>query len=189
MVVYYSDREPEKAVVFELDFVSLLRRRFNARSPCNHDLKDEDTYIRQKLMEMIGCIPIYWKDLAIQTLAMPNCNSSRQYKEFHNYLGVNSKEDGRSGMMNTLMMSYLPPCEVMTVFYKKYADRNFQFKDSEFEIRIDYRTQNYQDITNSRDMGIENVWSSSGGFIGIFMGFSLFQAPELMVELYRKLKR
>ena len=41
-------------------------------------------------------------------------------------------------------------------------------------------TETFQEIQNVRDFGIESMWSGSGGFIGIFLGYSLLQVPDIL---------
>ena len=52
--------------------------------------------------------------------------------------------------------------------------------NSNTEIQLEYATRSYQEIRNQEDFGFESFWSSVGGFIGIFMGYSLLQIPDLL---------
>ena len=45
-----------------------------------------------------------------------------------------------------------------------------------------YEEDIYQEIENKRDFGFEGFWSSVGGSVGIFLGCSLLQAAELLLE-------
>ena len=40
-------------------------------------------------------------------------------------------------------------------------------------IKIVYQIQDYQEIRKERDYGIDSLWSNIGGFLGIFIGYSL----------------
>ena len=46
----------------------------------------------------------------------------------------------------------------------------------------------FQVIENSRGFTAENCWSAIGGFIGIFVGWSLMQVPHLLCEVYNFVK-
>ena len=176
-------------VMFEIDFVSLLRRRADAKYPCNQSLDDEDSKIRQTMMEVIGCVPIYWLTFTNPSLGLPKCNSSKQYQEFFKFLDINSNYgfvDNRFGKISNLMGDELPPCNEMTVFFKSHTG-NYWY-ESNLILKFDYRLNKYQEIQNKRDWDIENVWSASGGFIGMFLGMSLFQVPDLLDALYKWLR-
>ena len=56
--------------------------------------------------------------------------------------------------------------------------RNHRFLTLKIVIR--YSTEIYQEISNIRDYNLDTLWSSVGGFIGIFLGYSLLQLPELL---------
>ena len=40
--------------------------------------------------------------------------------------------------------------------------------------------KSYQEIINEREFGLESLWSTVGGFIGIFVGTSLSQVPSFV---------
>ena len=53
-------------------------------------------------------------------------------------------------------------------------------------VEIWYMDKTYKETTNRRDFGFETFWSSIGGFTGIFLGFSLLQIPDLVVNFISK---
>ena len=48
---------------------------------------------------------------------------------------------------------------------------------------------NFQNIVNHRDFTIENCWAGIGGFVGIFVGVSLMQIPELIIQFFDFVKQ
>ena len=57
-------------------------------------------------------------------------------------------------------------------------------KACSIQISKKYLDNKYQEIVNEREFSFETFWSSVGGFVGIFMGYSLLQIPELVAGLY-----
>ena len=55
-----------------------------------------------------------------------------------------------------------------------------------FRLTIPYATDTFQEIRNVKDFGFETLWSSAGGFVGIFLGYSLLQIPELFEIDWKK---
>ena len=47
-------------------------------------------------------------------------------------------------------------------------------------IRVSYLESTYQETENVQDFTFETFFSSLGGFIGIFLGYSILQVPELL---------
>ena len=52
-------------------------------------------------------------------------------------------------------------------------------------LRVLYTRETYQEIVNTRDVGVETCWSGIGGFIGIFVGYSLMQVPEIISNIWK----
>ena len=95
--------------------------------------------------------------------------------------------------------TYHPPCNEMklTVTYdqQKLDDHWLTFLadghnpsspsvEELLSIEFRYLDQNYQEIINEREFGIESLWSTVGGFVGIFVGTSLSQAPSLVANSF-----
>ena len=51
------------------------------------------------------------------------------------------------------------------------------YEDIGLDLIIDYGTDVYKSITNKRAFSGQDLWSDIGGFVGIFLGFSLLQVP------------
>ena len=76
-----------------------------------------------------------------------------------------------------------PPCDLMTISaniertktHPKYASTVMILK---FHFVID----NYQEIVNVRDFGVEAFWSSVGWLLGMFLGYSCLQLAEITMD-------
>ena len=72
-----------------------------------------------------------------------------------------------------------PPCDEMSLvtnFYQKPEKQGLEF----LTIVMYYDRHSFQEIINRRAFGLEAFWSSVGGFVGIFLGYSLMQLPDIM---------
>ena len=47
-------------------------------------------------------------------------------------------------------------------------------------MEIHYADRYYEEITQVEDFGVQDFISNLGGFIGIFLGYSMMQIPELL---------
>ena len=69
-------------------------------------------------------------------------------------------------------------------------------KDADY-FRIEIRYQDlgsrYFETINSRDFGFENLWSSLGGIVGIFLGYSIMNIFEMISKglkwMYDKIEK
>ena len=50
-------------------------------------------------------------------------------------------------------------------------------------LKVEYAMNGFKEIRNSKAFGLLSLWSQIGGFIGIFLGYSLLQVPELIREI------
>ena len=50
-------------------------------------------------------------------------------------------------------------------------------------IKVLYPDIYYQEISYSSDFGLESVISNVGGFVGIFLGYSMMQFPDMIGKL------
>ena len=83
----------------------------------------------------------------------------------------------------TILDNYLPPCNEMSIV-PTLSIKGATSKGNGVEIW--YMDKRYEEATNRRDFGFEMFWSSIGGFTGIFLGFSLLQIPDLVVNFISK---
>ena len=98
------------------------------------------------------------------------------------------------------------PCDEMIIITNKqekkgremiWADLNGQFDmnvyENETSLRLDIEFHHanpvYQVIENGRKFSVENCWAGIGGFIGIFVGVSLRQMPELIADAFKVVQK
>ena len=83
----------------------------------------------------------------------------------------------RFGNVKFSLEQHDPPCEEITVS----TSVDLQY-GNDLNMNFQYRTDQYLEIDNKRDFGVRNLWSSIGGFVGIFLGYSLLQLPEILIS-------
>lgn len=161
-----------KDVSLTVSYVSILRKRHDANIRCNASLIDDDLEFKMRVIKKIGCIPVYWKDLIKQEMKIKPCNNVHQYQQTYSYI----KDTSYTNFMST----YRQPCiELMTPINSEEKSLQKSGYQGFLFLKIPYTTDTFQEIQNVKDFGFETLWSSAGGFIGIFLGYSLLQLPEL----------
>ena len=61
-------------------------------------------------------------------------------------------------------------------------------KAAYLKIKLYYRIQHYTLASNKEAFTLFSLWSQVGGFIGIFLGYSLLQLPELLGYISMRIK-
>ena len=125
-------------------------------------------------MDILGCFPSYWERFltieSMNDLNIPRCKSKKQYLFFSEYL---LPEDDT----NNVTKHYLQPCNHLTTevrVTKEVKDVRSR-KNYRLRFQINYNTEMYRESINRKSCTLGNLWSSIGGFIGIFLGYSLMQ--------------
>ena len=116
--------------------------------------------------------------------SFPTCNLPSQLKVVSDIL---KSPDKLMGMFN----QYTGPCtKVSFVVTVQEKTKNKEKDPQSFVLVFNYLEEMYQEIRNERDFNLEMFGSSVGGFIGMFLGYSLWQCPEMLsrCKLLRKRK-
>ena len=77
----------------------------------------------------------------------------------------------------------------MRVLVRDQQNEPMKTPHKEIDIKLIYNEGTYQEIVNTRDFGMDTFWISVGGFVGLFLGYSISHIPELIAgipDLFRK---
>ena len=164
----FSGYDFEKTLEFKLSQGAILRKRPDSNDPCNKDILNHDRYLQVATSKHIGCIPPYWRQIITDNLDLDECTTQIKLNEANSYI-QNYKE---------ILKSFDKPCVEMFVA----TTYNWQVTQSKDEsiIRFIYKDKFYQQIEYVQDFGFESFWSGVGGFVGLFLGYSINQFPEMI---------
>ena len=169
-------------MVLSISQVTVLRKRFNAKISCDPDLENDELKVKQEIMRRAGCTPNYWRAIVPQKYLMRECSEpyemAKIYQEITHLRNVFSK--------------YKQPCDEMKVVTSLQRQPYGYSGSSYMYIEFFYMDENYQEIVNQRDFTLSAFWSSTGGFVGMFLGYSLIQIPDaismILQWVYGKMK-
>ena len=155
--------------------VDLLKSRQDTNTPCKFYTTNEDIEYLDTVVKEVGCVPVYWKYLNISRSDAPICNVTKEYNTLHRvYNGYQPTP------RHWIKLKWVPCYEmvVSSVLNTKEADT--------FRISIRYQDlgSRYFETVNSRDFGLENLLSSLGGIVGIFLGFSIMTIFEIISQYF-----
>ena len=164
----------KKHINIRLSGFTVLRRRLDGKVPCHPFSEGEDGRFRVMVMEKAGCLPPYWKYSGNTSTNLSRCTSASQLKIVNWY--SNTRKGAR------ILNKRKPPCEEFSV--TSSVDMRVH---ENLQLSFQYRSDQYQEIKNMRDFGLISLWSSIGGLVGIFLGFSMFQMSEVILTAAHKL--
>ena len=169
---YFYGYTWEQKLDFTISSVTVLRKRSNSPKKCNAELVDVDGMVRRKIIQHLGCIPIYWLAFFPNSY-LEQCKTTSEMKKAHDLIGH----------PKTVMNEIDSPCLDMkaVVTYNKNTNFDDPFNAvKDHKITFTYKEDEYQEIENIRAFGMEALWSGIGGFVGIFLGYSTMQLPDLV---------
>ena len=159
--------------------VTVLKKRPQSNVPCDQELTNDDEKLQKTIMKHIQCIPIYWKYNVGLNLNIKVCNTSQDLRKAH-YFIKNYK---------TVFGAYDPPC-VSSEIWGRFDKEEDNESDDPW-VQFLYRESVYQEIANTQSFNSESFVSGVGGFVGIFLGYSILQLPDLLSlipALFQKFK-
>ena len=159
---------------FWISQVNVIRWRVDGNIPCVPGLNDDQTLI-ETIMKKVNCTPPYWKTMIPKERILPSCGSSTQLKAINDVFKTPDK-------LMSIFTQYTPPCDRVSsivTFHEK--PRNPDNDDNILLLVFNHQEEMYQEVTNKRDFDMEMMWSCVGGFIGMFLGYSLWQCPDMVM--------
>jgi len=159
--------------------VKVIRKRHDANRKCNPHADDQDDIFRKSVIKEIGCIPPYWKTMV--TSNDPNvsfCETSTQLEKAYNYTAF-TKDLKRIGKI--LLRNENEPCDQTSII--SHVEPFDGFK-GDLQVYFFYNEGHYIETRNSQAYLIQDLLSSAGGYIGMFLGVGLLQIPEIVSTLY-----
>ena len=170
----------EKILKLTLSQVLVLRRRQDSNEPCDPENNDDDSKVKLEIIKLSGCVPTYWKKNLIDERIIEkfdDCESPRQLHEIADH--IKNYEN--------VLLSYTLPCVEMTVL--SLLDKEVENKLDKPCMKILYTEEFYQEIENVRSFNFESFLAGVGGFVGMFLGYSVLQLPEMAKNLPKLLRR
>ena len=166
-----------KILEFKLTECKRIRKRHNSKEHCNPRIQNYDEYLIEKtferLMEKVKCIPIYFQATLSNKTNFTICNSSLDLKLAHQII-----ED-----TNTVLNDNDIPCDEMLVLTIDSINNNPNPIPGDIGLKFYYTEKIFEEIQYIRAIPFENWLSNVGGFVGIFLGYSMIQFPEFLICL------
>ena len=162
-------------LIFSIAQVTVLRKRFNAKVPCDPDLENDELKLKLEIMRRVGCAPNYWRAIVPQKYLMKECSESSEMAKIYEYITH----------LKNVFSKYKQPCDEMKVVANLQRQPYGYSGDKYMYVEFFYMDKNYQEIVNQRDFTLAGFWSNIGGFVGMILGYSLMHVPELIISIWQ----
>ena len=153
---------------FWLDNLEVIRRRNTFQAPCYEHSKDWDQYVISQMLDRTGCTPPQLFDKKL-----PNCTNNASMQK-HNIVV--------DGFANPeFVEQFTEPCdEIQSISYniEEFEKKPNTALNSSTDIFFLFKYGKYKDILHIQSFNVESLIGNMGGYIGLFLGFAIWQAPD-----------
>ena len=163
-------------------FVSMvegIRRRHNSKESCNLESQRTDELLYKKMAEKLNCKPSHWIDVEYPV----TCNNSESMK-LSNFADTTFYDP-------KLLKMIRPPCDQIEVANVAVKDLiRSKFEDDEdmnpqlAHLTITFTSALYKEITHEQDYDLEGLIGNGGGYVGLFLGFAIWQIPDFCYMIF-----
>ena len=131
-------------------------------------MNNVDQTFQLYVIKHVGCVTIYWSYLPPDIIQKPPCTSPEELRNASELIEH----------FRTISTKYEPSCIDMTSLVT--FTRELEQLPRQFLVKVIYTENFYQEIKNVREFTFETFWSTAGGYLGFFLGYSLLQLPDLL---------
>ena len=168
--------------------MKIIIRRHDANWKCDPGSVNDDEMFLKTVAEMLGCIPIFWKDQSKNWLKSSNltyCTNPEDYKRYWSH--YNSRQG------NAAYGKYQSPCRKISLSYDLSSKEDFTELRimgiiGDLVVMVNYNTEEYEEIISLRKFDGESLFSQIGGLIGIMLGVSFVNIPDMLEKVASKVK-
>ena len=156
--------------------MKVIRRRMTNKTPCNKEWKTDDEKILTRIMNKVGCEPPHWKLHS----HFPTCDTMEKMKS--------SSIPPAFNLDTNLLKNLDSPCHQIYVITHDSVRKETTYwkqrrKNVTRMIKFDFRMRYYEEISHIRLYDAESLVGNVGGYIGLFLGFALWQVPSYLEHL------
>ena len=151
---------------------TVLRKRSIQTDPCNKMIDDHDQFLLKSVNTISDCIPPYWRSMIGTPSDLEECRSPEQLKNVNDII-----KDYK-----TILEKSETPCLDMfsSVLWQRVRSQDAKICQKCISLEIVYLDKYYEKIKVLKSFGLEDFISNLGGFIGIFLGYSMMQIPRFI---------
>ena len=157
---------------FYVKKIEAMRHRNSGKKSCNQMWKKNDEKIMLEIVKQTGCKPPHWKLFS----TLPVCKDAAKMKIFHKANNNNHEK----------------PCQTIQTLSFGYEEHKIlDFENRELEnqttriskVVFHFTDQTFMKIQQVRRYGVKDAVGDIGGYLGLFLGFSILQLQEMFARL------
>ena len=178
----WPKRTNSSSKTFEMSFtrkgMEVLLRRNKRAKPCNEDWLNYDSSVLKGIMRDVGCRPPYY-DFS----DLPLCSTMNTMKRVASL----TFED---------LNNFAPPCRAISTIQFDYEELDEDdattgtiIQPSFFRLSITTLDTTFKLIQLVKSYDIQSLIGNAGGYLGIFLGYAIYQMPGAIMNVWDRLMK
>ena len=170
--------------IVNLGVIEVIRRRESSKESCNPDSERTDELWYKKMADDLNCKPSHWKhidypNICNDTVSMKRTNLMERYFIDPDVINIID----------------LPCDELQDVDFKTFKYSRGTFDEDVLKLLnlnhqsaaliITFDRSIYREITHFRGYNLEGLVGNGGGYVGLFLGFAVWQIPDFINLAHR----
>ena len=147
---------------------------------------DYDDKIMEFIIERSGCKPCMWHT----NRSEPLCTTRQSYQK------LVSEHFDQFTRLKRRNKVYLDPCISIEKLQIEFAEENILSKeqylndddDGWLKLIFDIAPHSFKEIKQTRKYSIQGLVGNAGGYIGLCLGYALWNVPTIILGLWNKVK-
>ena len=174
---------------FKVKKIETLKRRNKLILPC-YEFNDYDDFVLKTIMKRIGCQLPFISNSLNEDLFLPNCSSQEE---------INNISYATTEYYYGSIQDILPCHEVQQiqldfndVDYSKLSNLGESKNGSGvnwFVVRVEYQSFTFKQIKCVQKYCIQSLVGNAGGYVGLFVGYTLRQLPFVVISILSQLRK
>jgi len=175
---------------FEIQNLEVMQNRNKMSSPCINGIEDLDDLYFENLAKRLPCRPPYFNPsrlLPSLFYLLPGlrentfpCTSQQEMKQCHDIIIHQPSMENMK----------IPPCRSLEKVDFNYFELNIPDRHPpSIIITVVFIDETYIEISKVRALDISALVGNIGGYIGIFVGYSLIMTPDVVMMLFTTLRK
>ena len=197
----WDDEEPQTkhiksyGIGFRITNMEVINERNTISTPCNDKGIQEDRSLKSYLIDTMNCTPPYW--IKQDDNSTKRCSEQEHLQQFYNF------DIGK----------YLSPCRRLNhINYDYFEIPSSYYYDTilhvssknqpnvsgslvgnvsagSFYVGLEFRSETYKEIVLIQQFDGQSLIGDIGGIVGMCVGFSLLQFPQLFANIVTLVKK
>ena len=164
---------------FWLDNLEVIRRRNTFKAPCYERSKNWDQYVISQILDKTGC-----RSPQLFDKKLTNCKNNASMQKHNIVVDAFGNPE--------FVEQFTEPCdEIQSISYniEEFQKKPNTALNSSTDILFLFKYGKYKDILHIQSFNVESLIGNMGGYIGLFLGFAIWQVPDAFVGIHNIFKK